>query len=327
VSTAQLVPETRDLSGDEAMAVMREARFRQLLADSIRRLRAADGFTHARSLALVMVLTVIPGVVVVVGAAHALGANSFRMAVADVFNAISPGQSGEVVTVAIRQGANENLGLGGALLGGLAMIVSGMTVFGQIERSANRVYGVEDDRPIILKYGRALGLFGVTLAITFTAFLILGTLRHLDFPGPDWLWFGVRSVVLVAASALGTAFVFRLAPRRRQPEESWLIVGSAISVVICAAATLVLAGMWRVGNAFGHTYGGLAGVVAFVLWTYLISVGLHVGLAFAAQLEAVRSGRSQPQDAEKVEESEPESCRDESHDDASAPHREYVTNT
>ena len=314
VSTAQLVPETRELSGDEARAVMREARFWPLLFDSIRRLRAADGFTHARSLALVTVLTVIPGVVVVVGAAHALGANSFRAAVADVFNAISPGQSGEVVTAAIGQGANENLGLGGALIGALAMLISGVTLFGQIERSANRIYGVETDRPFLHKYGRAIGLFVLTLTIAFAAFLILGTMRHLDFPGPDLLWFGIRSVILVGASALGTAVVFRLSPRRRQPDESWLIVGAVISVAICAAATLVLAGMWRVGNAFGHTYGALAGVVAFVIWTYLICLGLHVGLAFAAQLEALRAGRSQPQDAEKVEESEPESCRDDSPD-------------
>ena len=45
----------------------------------------------------------------------------------------------------------------------------------------------------------------------------------------------------------------------------------------------------------------MAGIMALALWAYLIAIGVMLGLAFAAQLEAVRSGQSQPQDAEKVQ--------------------------
>jgi uncharacterized BrkB/YihY/UPF0761 family membrane protein len=157
------------------------------------------------------------------------------------------------------------------------------------------------DRPLVQKYGRALTFLGASVVFVFVTFLILGTLRHIDLPGPDWLWFVVRGAVLISAAAIAFAYIFRLSPNRHQPQESWLIVGSGISTVIWAASTLTLAAMWRFGNSFGHTYGRLAGVMAFIVWAYLISVGLHIGLAFAAQLEAVRSGRSQPQDPEKTE--------------------------
>ena len=41
---------------------------------------------------------------------------------------------------------------------------------------------------------------------------------------------------------------------------------------------------------FGATYGPLAGTIAILLWTFLTAVAVLLGLAFAAQLEAVRAG-------------------------------------
>ena len=41
---------------------------------------------------------------------------------------------------------------------------------------------------------------------------------------------------------------------------------------------------------FGATYGSLAGTIAVLLWMLLTSLALFLGLAFAAQLEAVRAG-------------------------------------
>ena len=63
VSTAQLVPETWELDGDDAAETLRRVRFKPLLADSITRFRAADGMSHARSLAFATILTIIPGII------------------------------------------------------------------------------------------------------------------------------------------------------------------------------------------------------------------------------------------------------------------------
>jgi uncharacterized BrkB/YihY/UPF0761 family membrane protein len=46
-------------------------------------------------------------------------------------------------------------------------------------------------------------------------------------------------------------------------------------------------------NNFGATYGPIAGTIGILLWTFLSSVALFLGLAFAAQLEAVRAGAPQ----------------------------------
>jgi uncharacterized BrkB/YihY/UPF0761 family membrane protein len=47
-------------------------------------------------------------------------------------------------------------------------------------------------------------------------------------------------------------------------------------------------------DAFGETYGPLAGTIGVLLWSFLVSVALFAGLAFAAQLEAVRAGVPEP---------------------------------
>ena len=46
--------------------------------------------------------------------------------------------------------------------------------------------------------------------------------------------------------------------------------------------------------SFGTTYGPLTGIFALLLWANLSSVALFLGIAFAAQLEAVRAGVPAP---------------------------------
>ncbi len=43
-------------------------------------------------------------------------------------------------------------------------------------------------------------------------------------------------------------------------------------------------------GSFGATYGPIAGTIGLLLWAFLSSVALFLGLALAAQLEAVRAG-------------------------------------
>jgi uncharacterized BrkB/YihY/UPF0761 family membrane protein len=91
---------------------------------------------------------------------------------------------------------------------------------------------------------------------------------------------------VVAAFAL----LFQRSPRRRQPATSWLAVGSAMSVLLWFVFTWALAVYLSSSKAFGETYGPLIGVIGMLFWTFLTSLAIFLGLAFAAQLEAVRAG-------------------------------------
>ena len=73
MSTARLIPETWELSGDDAWRTLRRTGRRRLLADAFQRLRWADGFSHSRSLAFLVALAAIQGIIALVGVASAFG--------------------------------------------------------------------------------------------------------------------------------------------------------------------------------------------------------------------------------------------------------------
>jgi YihY family inner membrane protein len=311
MSSARLVPETWQLTGDDAAETLRRAETRRVVADAIQRLRVADGFSHARSLAFMILLTVIPGLIAVIGLAAVAGEGGLRDTITDALTGVGPGPAGDVLTSAIQQGSENGAAgkLAPLVFGLLAAILSGTTAFGQIERGANRIYGVEQDRPPLRKYGLALGLVvtsGLLVTLGFALFSGGRSLTEtLALPGPGWLWAIVRLVLGAAAAAGAFTVIFKVSPRRRQPGFSWLAVGAAVATVLWIAVTGLLATLWATGDTFGDTYGPLAGLMGLALWSYLTSIGLFLGLAFAAQLEAVRAGLPRPQDEGKVAASDP----------------------
>src|SRR3712207_5867209 len=160
MTTATSVPRTRgELEGDEALETLRQAGRRQLLLDSVARFRAADGFSHSRALAFQFTLTLLPALIAIVGLAAALDQDSFRRVVQATVSELAPGAAGEILTEALRYGSTSAARESGetALTGGfLAAVIAGMGAMAQVERGANRIYGVERDRPFVRKYLTAL---------------------------------------------------------------------------------------------------------------------------------------------------------------------------
>ncbi len=311
MSTASVVPETRGLSGDDAWLTLRRVGRRRLLADAFRRLRVSDGFSHARSLAFMTSLVAVQGVIGVVGLASAIGGSGFSEIVVTVVGRAVPGPAGKALTAGVAQAhANGAAHRYAAVVVGLVgSLVTATTAFGQLERGLNRLYGVEQDRPSLQKYGRALGLALTAGTLAALAFVSLAWGRNLARPigggGLSTLWNAVRWPVGLLLAATAITLLFRWCPRRRQPQLSWLAFGAGVSVLGWTAVTLGLALFFHLSRSFGQTYGPLAGLVALMLWALLSAIAMFFGAAVAAQLEAIRGGVPGPQDAEKVVESEP----------------------
>ncbi len=302
MSTASTVPVTHDLEGDDAAETLRRCGIRHLLRDSFKRFRFADGFSHSRALAFQFVLTLLPALIAIVGLANELGQQKFSDIISQTFRELAPGPAGEVLTSAIEQGSDG--GGGTALFFGLAAaIIAGTTAMGQIERGANRIYGVERDRPTLAKYTRAAILAATAGLATILALVILVAGREIgdavkDVTGlsdtVDTVW-NIARWPLSAALVVGAiALLFERSPNRDQPSPSWLALGSGIAVALWFAFTALLAAYISLSKDFGETYGPLAGVIGLMLWALLTALALFLGLAIAAQLEAVRAGSPSP---------------------------------
>jgi hypothetical protein len=73
-----------------------------------------------------------------------------------------------------------------------------------------------------------------------------------------------------------------------------------VSLALWLLLTGLLALYVAKGASFGTTYGPLTGIFALLLWANLTSVALFLGIAFAAQLEAVRAGVPAPASADPL---------------------------
>lgn len=308
MSTASYVPETAGIDGERAVQTMRAVHIGRLLLDSFGRLRYADGFSHARALAFQLALTLVPGTIVVVAIASKLQWGSLSDSIVHLTGSIAPGPAGDVFNDAFEQGTA--LAWSALIVGGLAFVVAGTTAFGQIERAANRIYGIEADRPPLRKYGYALLLMLSAGLIGFVSFAFLGLGEK---------WFGHGSPTMRAIGEYGrlpvfallglcaVSLIFKGCPRRLQPALSWLAFGGVLTIVGTVIASVLLNVYLDASADFGRTYGPLAGFIGVLLWLYLVSIALLFGLAFAAQLEAERAGRLEPRDADKAHDSDPPS--------------------
>jgi YihY family inner membrane protein len=307
MSTATLVPETYELDGDDALETLRRTGWWHLARDCFQRFRYADGFSHCRALAFQITLTLLPAIIAVVGLATLLHAEHFRDVLRQTATRFAPGPAGDVIVTAVQHG--QRTGGDGATaalaFGLLAALVSGATAMGQVERGANRIYGVERDRPTLRKY-----TIGFLLACTAGLAMVLALV--LIVAGQDIakatrpsgvledVWGVLRWPVAVALLVVGVALLFRASPRRHQPAASWLAAGSAVSVLLALAFTWLLALYLDISRTFGQTYGPLTGLMGALVWAFLISLAVFLGLAFAAQLEAVRAGLTAPVTGEQV---------------------------
>lgn len=170
MSATTFVPETRDLDGDDAQQTMRRVGVGCLLSRSSRRFRAADGSSHARSLGWVITLVMLQGIIAAVGFATALGQGEVANVIARTIDDVVPGPAGETLQTTLDQAAESGSShrYTALIIGTVSAIVTATTGFGQVERAANRMYGVESDRPSVQKYARALGLtFTAGVAVAF----------------------------------------------------------------------------------------------------------------------------------------------------------------
>lgn len=311
MSTANQVPETWGLTGDDAKQTLERTGRWTLIRDAFKRLRYSDGFSHARSMAYATTLVFLEGIIALVGLASALGYGGLSDVIVKTLREIVPGPAGAILTDAVQQAHKEGSHFSLALIIGLAgALITGTTLLGQIERALNRLYGIEQDRPTGKKYGRAFVLTISAGVLFVAAFAALGLGRaissSLSGHTASTIWNVLRWPLALGLLIAAIALLFKWSPRRHQPGWSWLAFGAIVSVILLAIVTVALDAMFQISSTFGKTYGPLAGIVALILWSLLASVSLLFGAAIGAQLEAVRAGRPAPQSAKKVMESEPD---------------------
>jgi YihY family inner membrane protein len=298
--TVVTVPETHDQDAGDARDQLRRSGTLRLFRDAAVRLRAAHGTTYARALGHSSLLTLIPGVIAVISLIAVFDLDGFARVLEDAAASVAPGPAGSILTQALESAA-PSAGPSALVVGLAGMLFSGTVGMTHLERAADRIYGVEEDRSPRERLGLALLLAAtveVMLLIGLGVILAGGSIGDgSDGGAGSGLWSFVRWPVGVGLVAIAMTIIFRLVPNRRQPQFSWLLSGTTVSVAAWVAATIVLGLVYEHASLLGDAFGPLIGVIALLVWAYATGLAVLFGLAFAAQLEAERaSQRSQAGD-------------------------------
>ena len=256
--------------------------------DVVRHFRRADGTSLTRGLAYQVMLVVIPGLIALVGLASMLHIAEVRSTVQHLVEMLSPGPSGKLLTEAAAQGASG--GATAAIVGLIGALIAGMFAVAQVERSANRLSGLDHDRPTAKRYGLAF-LLAIPVGILLSAGVVLigaggPVVDGLGLEGgARVVWEVARWPLGLLVAGAGIMLLLRVAPVRRLGSTRHLMAGTAIAVVLWGVFTGLLSLYFALSNSTSQTYGPLLAVIALLLWAGATSLALHLGITACVELE------------------------------------------
>jgi YihY family inner membrane protein len=256
----------------------------------VRRYWDADGPSHTRGLAYHSTLVLLAGFIGFIGMASVFDAPAIRGTAEQMITRLSPGPSGQILQQAARRGAAG--GAAAMMLGFGTAVAAGTRGMRQVERAANRMFGVEKDRRFLDRYRVAF-----LLALSAGTLLAAGGLAlaggqaiaaGAGFRGTaGTVWSVVRWPLGVSVAAVAVFLVYRIAPRRHPGPRRTLVWGAASALALWLAFTGMLVLYFSVSEKATSTYGPLVGIVALLLWSAFSSLALNLGLAVTAELAGV----------------------------------------
>lgn len=300
MSSVPRVPETAAISGHElggqsAWRIILSNR-RTLFIESFRRFRYGDGFSHSRALGFQLALTMVPLMIAGVGLSNTFYVERLGTVLRLTMLYLTPGASDAVVSDAFRHAHGDESSVVALWLGVLLAIVAMTTAMGQVERGANRIYGIQRDRPALQKYSRAFGmafLAGFPALIGYVVLVTAGT-----FGDVVERVFGIDDdEVTVIAMPVGVALLLaavtamlKYAPRRHQPGWSFLALGTATALLVWLLFTGLVALYLVFSDDLGNVYGPLTAVIVLLLWGLVTAIAIFLALAISAQIESKCAG-------------------------------------
>lgn len=245
------------------------------------------------------VLSIFPGVLVLISLLGLLG-ESATEGVKDTVNQAVPDDSiRQIITEAIGT-ADRNGGLASlaAIIGLVAAFWSASGYIGAFMRASNTIYDVPEGRPIWKTLPIRLGVTAVIgVLLLASAVIVVFTGRLAESVG-DVIGLGSTAVavwdvakwpVLLILVSLMFAILYWASPNARHGGFRWVSPGGVLAVVIW----LVISGLFAlyVSNfgSYNKTYGTLAGVIIFLVWLWLSNIAILLGAEFDAELERGRA--------------------------------------
>jgi membrane protein len=192
----------------------------------------------------------------------------------------------------------ENPSAGFALVASvLAALWSASVYIGAFGRAMNRIYEIDEGRPVWKLRPLQLLLTLVGLVAAAAAALMLAVSGPVAKAIGDaiglgeaavTIWNVLRWPLILVFVILAVAILYYVTPNVEQPRFRWITVGSAVAVLVWVVASMLFGVYVSNFGSYNKTYGTLAGVIVFLLWLWITNVALLFGAELDAELERGR---------------------------------------
>lgn len=252
-------------------------------------------FNGAAALAFYLTFAMFPALIALMSVIPYLPIADVDDAIMEVIGQALPDEAAVLVSGIVADVTSQDRG-GLLSLGLVATLWVASTGMYAIMQQLNITYGVTEARSFLR--GRAIALllsilFGVLVIVLFTLVVlgeVIGTWLGRALGYSDLLVIGfavLRWALVVAATMLGIAFIYRFAPNVREPlHHVW--PGSVFATVLLIGASLGFSTYISNFADYSATYGSIGAVIVLMLWLYIAGLSLLVGAEINALLESGR---------------------------------------
>lgn len=252
----------------------------------------------AAALTYYSVLAMFPAMIAILSLVGLVGQGPKTVdALLDILREIGASGAAETLEPTLTQLSQaQNSGI--ALVVGLAAALwSASGYVGAFGRGMNRIYEIDEGRPIWKLRPAMLLITFVTVVLTALVALSLVVTGPAAEAVGDAVGLGSTAVtvwniakwpVLLAVVVLIVALLYYATPNVKQPAFRWISVGATVAILGWVVAS-ALFGLYVANfSNYNKTYGSLATVIIFLLWLWITNLALLFGAELDAELERGR---------------------------------------
>jgi membrane protein len=260
---------------------------------------SADSLTDwAAALTYYGVLSIFPGILVIVSVLGLIGGNG-QKTVQDAAHQLAPnGQLRQLVDTVLDQVKQPGSAGIAAIIGIVLAFWSASGYVAAFMRASNAVYDVPEGRPIWKTLPIRVGVtavIGVMLILSAFIVVFTGSVaqvvgQKLGFGGVAVnVWGVAKWPVLIILVSLMFAILYWASPNAKTGGFRWISPGGIFAVVLWLVASGAFAIYLANFANYSKTYGTLGGVIAFLVWLWISNIAILLGAELDAELERGRA--------------------------------------
>lgn len=294
---AQNAPQPDDDRKPDSPADLKKPAWGYVFKRTLREFGKDQCTDLAAALTYYAVLAIFPALLALVSLLGVFGqAQTTTDTVLEVLEGVAPGAGDNIGPTIENLASSSGAGLT-LVIGILGALWSASAYVNAFSRAMNRIYEVEEGRPV----WKLRPVMLLITAIVLLLVVLMALLLILSGPVAEsvgnviglgetalLVWNIAKWPVMVLFAVLMIAVLYYGAPNVKQPKFKWMSMGSFVALLVLGLTTAGFSLYVSNFGSYDETYGAIAGVIVLLLWLWLANLSLLFGAEFDAELERGR---------------------------------------